>query len=100
MDRGVQPAFAYNPHLNFGKNFWGKKYFGCINRIYKVGVQQGLKNPRKIAKLPFFAEDTKFLSAAIFVFFYSCSFHPAAPGLIGGTLFYQLNQSLVIMHIA
>ena len=38
VDRGVQPAFAYNPHLDFGENFGEKKYFGCINRIYKIGV--------------------------------------------------------------
>ena len=36
VDRGVQPAFVYNPQLDFAENFGEKKYFRCIHRIYKV----------------------------------------------------------------
>ena len=55
----------------------------------------------KLQNCILFSEHTMFLSAGILLLsFFSRSFHPAAPGLIGGTLIYGLNQSLIIIYIA
>ena len=55
----------------------------------------------KLQNCILFSEHTMFLSAGILLLsFFSGSFHPATPGLIGGTLIYRLNQSLIIMYIA
>ena len=35
IDRGVQPAFAYNPYLDFLEKFFGKKYLDILNASTK-----------------------------------------------------------------
>ena len=67
----------YNPLLRITrtwileKKFWGKKYFGCINRVYKVGFYLGLKKRyKKMKNSILLSEHTVFLSAGTLNYYY------------------------------
>ena len=87
----------YNPHLRITRNldfrekFWGKNYFGCIIRIYKVGFYLGLKNARKMKNCILLSEHT--LVHFIIITFFFAIMHTDAPGLLAVPLINRFNQS-------
>ena len=78
----------------------GKKYFGCIYRVYKVGFFLGLKNARKNEKLLILSEHMEFLSAGtFFIIFFFAIMHPDAPVLLAVPLINRFNQSSEKIYI-
>ena len=92
----------YNPLLRITrtwileKSFGEKKYFGCINRVYKVGFFLGFKkNLEKMKNCLLLSEHMEFLSAGTFYFiiFVFAIMHPDVPGLLAVPLINRFNQS-------
>ena len=91
----------YNPLLRITrtwileKSLRGGEYFGCINRVYKVGFYLGLKIARKMKTVYFCLNIRCFyrLVHFIIIIFFFAIMHPDAPGLLAVPLINRFNQS-------
>ena len=90
-----------HPHLDFGEKLLGKKYFGCINRVYKVGFYLGLKTLEKLKTVYFCLNIQCFyrLVHFIIIIFFFAIMHTDTPDLVAVPLINRFNQSSEIKCI-